>query len=834
MLSPDLGQTRRYIELLRGDADTTLCWQMFNDLDSESGYPQVFHSNIVDGLATINQYQKSGYGAYVTINPTDGKGRKLENITSYDWVFSDIDGGSSVIADYPLKPAFITMRDETHGHVYWPVSGITTERQFNHIQKLVALSLGSDEQVIDPCRVARVPGLLHLKDPKNPLMYVIGQDNSNIVNRPYQPEEFESAFKLDETQQKELVKFVSNREAKTNGSGMNEIGMYRQMMIRFVRDHAPVAIKGASRGRSYTLIQVAGYGWDHGISEKEAVDILWEHYNPRCDPPWDETEKHCFAEYVSRSYRYARNAPGCRTATGANWPKLSDPTGGREHNEKFAPEDNDEIIDFIPSVGDIGFITESEAAANKTFITNKSSVHEFAIKFIGELYPNKTLLRFENLFYAYNGKHWDATSDEFINAEIYKFFSGWKFPPSKIKNIFDALKNVAFEFGLERGIYLNDRSREPSTAIIMNNGIIDVSGPTVKLRRHDRNFFDLNMLPYYYDPSATCPEFFDFIESQWPGNHEMKLQLQEMYGLCLTPNKNHGRFALMIGKSRSGKGVHRDIITAMIGKHNICSPNLESLIEDHTINVMSQSKVAIIPEANSLHPNIKDRVLNRVKAITGGDPVHYNRKYKDGTDCSVWPFMFVQANEFPDFADSSGALANRVWPFPLTRTFAGKEDRGLAERLCKPESISGILNWALQGLVRVRLNNNNLTICDEAKSYIEDIRYDTFPLAAFVEEVCLLDPDAITYVDDLHEMYMVHTREHGSKYIMSTIKFSKMLDSSHLPIIKERESRPTEGNKRRYFFKGVRINEMSKKRSEKKFPPIAPPLPTPINNKIIK
>ncbi len=213
MVGADFGQAHYYIKLLRGDGDHPVHWQMFNDKDSESGSPQVFYSSLNDAKATIEQYQKQGFGAYITINPTDGKGRKRENITAFKWLFADIDGNKQVLVDYPLKPAFITSRDGTHGHVYWPITGITTEKQYNRAQRLISMYLECDEQVIDPCRVARCPGTFHLKDPANPASYKVVQDNSDVVDFEYDYEEVLEAFKLDDEKQKVVEKFITNREA---------------------------------------------------------------------------------------------------------------------------------------------------------------------------------------------------------------------------------------------------------------------------------------------------------------------------------------------------------------------------------------------------------------------------------------------------------------------------------------------------------------------------------------------------------------------------------------------------------------------------------------------
>jgi hypothetical protein len=59
--------------------------------------------------------------------------------------------------------------------------------------------------------------------------------------------------------------------------------------IHFLKYDAPPAIEGRN-GEWTLLVRVAAVLKDHGISEQMAVDLLAEHYNPRCEPSWDVYE----------------------------------------------------------------------------------------------------------------------------------------------------------------------------------------------------------------------------------------------------------------------------------------------------------------------------------------------------------------------------------------------------------------------------------------------------------------------------------------------------------------------------------------------------------------
>jgi hypothetical protein len=79
--------------------------------------------------------------------------------------------------------------------------------------------------------------------------------------------------------------------------------------IFYLENDAPPAVEGA--GGDDTTYRVACQVRDFGVSRDMALQLLMEHWNERCSPPWpiDELERK-----VDNAYRYAQNAPGSASA----------------------------------------------------------------------------------------------------------------------------------------------------------------------------------------------------------------------------------------------------------------------------------------------------------------------------------------------------------------------------------------------------------------------------------------------------------------------------------------------------------------------------------------
>ena len=264
MINIDLKQAQRFIQLLHGDASQPQCWQVFHDskvsVDALK-QPTTFHAKLEDCVEYFNGVSNHNYGIYVTLNKTDGKGRNEENIVGYRTIFADID--NAVLPKFPIQPHLVTQRDSMHSHAYWFVKGLVTDDQFKRYQKQVAMFLGSDEQVIDPSRVVRVAGSYNMKNPANPMIYNIVQDYTQLVGRDhtYSLDEIDVAFALSGEKLAKLDQWTGSRNSLDTGEGFNDEPIYHDQLAALVNRAEP-AVEGSG---TFTLIKVAGYGYDLGV-----------------------------------------------------------------------------------------------------------------------------------------------------------------------------------------------------------------------------------------------------------------------------------------------------------------------------------------------------------------------------------------------------------------------------------------------------------------------------------------------------------------------------------------------------------------------------------------
>jgi AAA domain/RepB DNA-primase N-terminal domain/Primase C terminal 2 (PriCT-2) len=147
-------------------------FQFFSDGQGE--HAEILHGTLDEvwpKVQTLNTPER-GFGVFVTINETDFKGRRTENIVRPRALFADADSDEQIttcmaaIEACGATPSMIV--DSGRGrHFYYVCPDIPIDR-FSALQKSLIDKFGTDPAVKDLPRVMRLPGTLHLKDPTKP------------------------------------------------------------------------------------------------------------------------------------------------------------------------------------------------------------------------------------------------------------------------------------------------------------------------------------------------------------------------------------------------------------------------------------------------------------------------------------------------------------------------------------------------------------------------------------------------------------------------------------------------------------------------------------------
>ena len=149
---------------------------------------------------------------------------------------------------------------------------------------------------------------------------------------------------------------------------------------------------------------------------------------------------------------------------------------------------------------------------------------------------------------------------------------------------------------------------------------------------------------------------------------------------------------------------------------------------DFGLSGVTDKRVIFIPDAHDADLSRRSAAIERIKSITGNDEVSVNRKNQSILSVKIPAKIIMVANKHPKFLDESGALADREIMLMFEASFAKVKDTELGHKL-KVE-LSGIANWAIEGLRRLRANGNRFTIGERGRKAQQELAEFAEPGAA--------------------------------------------------------------------------------------------------------
>ena len=360
----------------------------------------------------------------------------------------------------------------------------------------------------------------------------------------------------------------------------------------------------------------------------------------------------------------------------------------------------------------------------------------------------------QGLFYRWDGSHYVAIEASEIRSELYQFLDAaqrWdvkntqptRFQPTanKVNDVMDGLRALAnVPQAVEMPTWLDGAPEDapaPHEIIAFRNGMLHL--PTLTLWPHTPAFFTTNGLDFDLLASDLTPgEWLRFLDQLWPDDPQAISTLQEIFGYCLTGDTRQQKIFMIVGPKRSGKGTISRVLTALLGKHNICAPTLSALGQNFGLQPLIDKRLAVISDARIGNRADQHTIAERLLSISGEDTVTIDRKYLVPWTGRLQTRFLILTNELPRVSDASGALASRFILLTLRRSFLDREDHGLVERLL--DELPAILLWSIVGWHRLRERGHFLQPSSSSQMAL-DLEELGSPVTEFIRDHCEIGAD---------------------------------------------------------------------------------------------
>ena len=160
--------------------------------------------------------------------------------------------------------------------------------------------------------------------------------------------------------------------------------------------------------------------------------------------------------------------------------------------------------------------------------------------------------------------------------------------------------------------------------------------------------------------------------------------------------------------------------------------------------------------------------------------------------------------------DQSGAFANRLHPLVFTKTFWGREDTTLADRIIANE-LPGLLHWALEGLRRLEARGQFVLPPNSVRT-MNSIRHQAGPVASFVKEWCVIEEGSLIRKRDLWRAFesFCSDLDIPNRYTPET--FGRDLMKNATGFFKVQTDRVTmDGGGQASVYRGIKLTESAAK-----------------------
>ena len=255
-------------------------------------------------------------------------------------------------------------------------------------------------------------------------------------------------------------------------------------------------------------------------------------------------------------------------------------------------------------------------------------------------------------------------------------------------------------------------------------------------------------IPVNYKLGAECPKILKFIK-EVVGEDQINL-IQEWFGFCLYLRYFIHKSMMLVGEGANGKSTLLRLLERMLGKQNISDETLQDLCTKRFAPAQLFGKLA------NVCADIPNRDLSSTgmfKMLTGEDMISGEKKFKDNFSFRNYAKLIFSTNKVPKTKDETTAFFRRWIIITCNNVFPpGVANPKILDEICIEEELSGLLNWALEGIKRLLQNStfsDNQTFEELRERYIKTSN----SVEAYVHEHLEVDSESYVTKDDLYNHY---------------------------------------------------------------------------------
>ncbi len=278
-----------------------------------------------------------------------------------------------------------------------------------------------------------------------------------------------------------------------------------------------------------------------------------------------------------------------------------------------------------------------------------------------------------------------------------------------------------------------------------------------RILKHDPDLLLSKVARVNYDPTAVSHDFIKCIHEVLQGDESLINYLQILLGSAIVGENRHEEAYLIYGRtSRNGKSTILDTIRELFGDYAVnIQPDTLAIKNRNAggpsgdIARLEGARFVQMPEP----PKSMKLDASLLKAMTGGDVITARRMFEAENEFKPVFKLFINTNYLPHVLDDTLFASGRLKVIPFERQFKPEErDISLKGRLMRPENLSGILNWLIEGCRKAK-QPGAFTPPEKVRNATEEYRCSSDKIQNFLEDCLIEDSGTTLAAKDVYQEY---------------------------------------------------------------------------------
>ena len=269
--------------------------------------------------------------------------------------------------------------------------------------------------------------------------------------------------------------------------------------------------------------------------------------------------------------------------------------------------------------------------------------------------------------------------------------------------------------------------------------------------------------------SAGAKMWISFLESVTGGDSSFITYLQMVAGMALFGRVYEEGIVLAYGPGRNGKSTLFNALAAVLGDYagtlDIAVLTTDRQNRGAALATLRGKRLVIAGELEEG----KRLSVSTLKQISSTDLITVEEKYRSPETIIPTHTLILYSNHEPWVGSTDDGTWRRIRVAPFkTRISRGIPNYG--EKLVN-EAGPAILAWAIQGAMMFAENGYRLPSPEVVEEATEEYRQRENWLENFLEECCIMEPDARAPAGELYKEYREWAQRSGD-YVRRSVEFS--------------------------------------------------------------